>query len=654
MRAQQERAKTEPMLVDDFENAVEGMTSRLGTKWDFFTDKSRGGTSTVQGTIAQDGAEKSKKSFQLSGRVTTDFQYGYAGASLSLNPERKDKDLTGYSAIRFYARGDGGRYRVELWSSAIKGGDHYGKDFIATRDWMLVEIPFSQLSQIGFGMAAPWTGTDVHSLGFMTASQPREKYLLQIDEIMFVNRGVVDTEPPRAGKLVIEPTIYISWDNQQCHAELGRFWVPENRSGKSSRLVQLSFVRLPSTATKPEPPIVYLVGGPGASGIFLGQHPIFLRLREIADVILLDQRGAGSSTPNLGCPAYKPPVDLLESADKAQQIIGSAIRECANHLRAQGIDLSAYNSNASADDIEELRRALGLDKLSLLGVSYGVELALTVIRRHGDRLHRVVLDGTRGPDNALNTLPSTVDWQLKRISHRAGSDPVARQLVPNLESSIRQLLDEIDRKQVPVTVTDRQTGRKVEIRVGKFALQAVIRSLLGNGSRLPAMVYTINRGDYSLLTRQVEQINNEIRLSGMALAVDCASSASTHRMERFKQEAERAMLLNVNLDDTNPEFCKHLGNPDLGWDFRSRVWSTLPTLFLSGSEDSATPPFYAEEVRWGFPNSVHLVIENAGHVTHTQPVVHSTVIDFFKGLDVRGRVLSVESPRFLTVEEAKR
>jgi hypothetical protein len=85
VRAQQDRASSKPLLIDDFENTGEGLSSRLGTKWNLFTDQPRGGTSTIQGTIAQDGAENTKKSFQLSGTVTTDFQYGYAGASLSLN-----------------------------------------------------------------------------------------------------------------------------------------------------------------------------------------------------------------------------------------------------------------------------------------------------------------------------------------------------------------------------------------------------------------------------------------------------------------------------------------------------------------------------------------------------------------------------------------
>ena len=58
---------------------------------------------------------------------------------------------------------------------------------------------------------------------------------------------------------------------------------------------------------------------------------------------------------------------------------------------------------------------------------------------------------------------------------------------------------------------------------------------------------------------------------------------------------------------------QELGGALLGEDFRSPVETDVPTLFLSGTLDSNTPPFQAEEVRKRFANSWHIVIENAGH-----------------------------------------
>jgi pimeloyl-ACP methyl ester carboxylesterase len=85
----------------------------------------------------------------------------------------------------------------------------------------------------------------------------------------------------------------------------------------------------------------------------------------------------------------------------------------------------------------------------------------------------------------------------------------------------------------------------------------------------------------------------------------------------------------------------------------TRLWSTIPALFVSGTLDTNTPPFQAEEVRWGFPNSVHLIVENGGHETLPSADVQTVIVDFFKGHDVKARTVSFERPKFLTVEEAK-
>src|SRR5687767_5748663 len=96
-----------------------------------------------------------------------------------------------------------------------------------------------------------------------------------------------------AGRIVIEPYTYRTYDGREHPAELGKLSVRESRTGKSGRLIQLSFVRLRSTAAQPSFPIIFLAGGPGIPGIGLGQVPVYFnlfeRLREVSDVILLDQ-----------------------------------------------------------------------------------------------------------------------------------------------------------------------------------------------------------------------------------------------------------------------------------------------------------------------------------------------------------------------------
>ncbi|MGH9960399.1 MAG: hypothetical protein ACREBC_25295, partial [Pyrinomonadaceae bacterium] len=121
----------------------------------------------------------------------------------------------------------------------------------------------------------------------------------------------------KSGDVKIKPYVFEHGQNQKTDAELGILLVPENRSDPDSNLIELAFVRFKSTAKNPGPPIVYLAGGPGGSGIGAARgsrFPLFMAMREVADVIAFDQRGTGMSKPNPTClQRIDLPLDALPS-----------------------------------------------------------------------------------------------------------------------------------------------------------------------------------------------------------------------------------------------------------------------------------------------------------------------------------------------------
>jgi len=125
--------------------------------------------------------------------------------------------------------------------------------------------------------------------------------LLLITFLLFI---VPSAAQQKAGTLKLKPYTFENDKKEKVESEFGTLFVPENRSNPQSNLIELAFVRFKSTAQNPGPPIVYLAGGPGGSGIGAAtgsRFPLFMALREIADVIAFDQRGTGYSKPNLGC-----------------------------------------------------------------------------------------------------------------------------------------------------------------------------------------------------------------------------------------------------------------------------------------------------------------------------------------------------------------
>jgi pimeloyl-ACP methyl ester carboxylesterase len=428
-------------------------------------------------------------------------------------------------------------------------------------------------------------------------------------------------------------------------AGLEKLTVLEDRAKPEGRKIELAYLRLKSTAARPGAPIVYLDGGPGGSGVGLYRidtyRQLFDELRSVADVILLSQRGTGVSTPRLTCRDASPvPADLFRSAARMAEVLEPRATRCAAELRARGIDLSAYHTNASADDLDDLRRALGAPTISLFGFSYGTHLALAAARRHPGSIDRLILAGTEGPDHSQK-YPHTFDLQLARLAALEGQG--------DLVTVTHAVMAQLEKAPVTVVATNSSTKQSATLTIGKEGFQYLLRRDIGDTNDTRFVIETIRnaaRGDYAMLTRIAGRRYAEF-LGGMALmgtAVDCASGTSPERMARITRELPGS-LLGAMTNFPFPEVCDVLELPALPDAFRAPVVSTLPALFISGALDSNTPPYQAEEVRWGFPNSVHVIVENAGHES-TLPLADTRrlMVDFLKGVDVAGRRIVAPSP----------
>lgn len=160
-------------------------------------------------------------------------------------------------------------------------------------------------------------------------------------------------------------------------------------------------------------------GGPGGETLaildvfFADAFLPFLRDR---DLVIFDQRGVGLSEPSLVCPEIRQLSRELLDDDLSAATLGlelEAWRRCRDRLLAEGVDLSAYNSAASAADVVALRTALGYESWNLLGVANGSRLELTVMRDDPDGVRAVVLDSAYPPHRStVKELPANFDRAL--------------------------------------------------------------------------------------------------------------------------------------------------------------------------------------------------------------------------------------------------
>lgn len=444
----------------------------------------------------------------------------------------------------------------------------------------------------------------------------------------------------KAGDLKIEPFVFENSKKEKIDAEFGRLLVPENRrnSHSSRRLIELAFVRFKSTNPAPGSPIVYLAGGPGGSGIASARgarFPVFMAMREIGDVILLEQRGVGQSKPNLICrETYDLPLETAPTRQEVVRLVEERSRSCAEYFKNQSIDLTGYNTNENADDIEDLRKAIGAQKISLWGTSYGTTLALATIKRHEAHIDRAILAGVEGLDSLLKS-PTEVERHLADIDRLVRADPNLNKQIPDFLALVRAVLERLDKEPATVQATDPQTKQKVKVIINKYAMQLLTAAAIGTDSivAFPRLYYAASKNDFSEIAPQWLNLSKMSIGSAMAYMTDCASGASAKRQSQIRREAAGTLLENA-ADIVFPEVCAAWGSPDLGKSFRASVKSKVPVLFVSGTLDGRTPPRGAEEVLKGFPNGKHLVIEGAWHgdpLFVSSPKIKDMMLEFMRG-----------------------
>lgn len=96
--------------------------------------------------------------------------YSWAQLQVFLTPGKSPRDLRGFKSIRFWVKGDGGRYGVALVKSSVTDYDHFKQEFFAPPSWTQVALPISGFAQAGWGKKLPAVFDDVTQIQFSPAA----------------------------------------------------------------------------------------------------------------------------------------------------------------------------------------------------------------------------------------------------------------------------------------------------------------------------------------------------------------------------------------------------------------------------------------------------------------------------------------------------
>lgn len=470
--------------------------------------------------------------------------------------------------------------------------------------------------------------------------------------------AVAPAEPPSAPVasaapapvLTVEPYIFTGPNGVKVEVEKGTFEVLENRRDPKSRKIKIGFVRFKSTSPNPGDPIVHLAGGPGGTGVGTAQgprFPLFMALREQADVIAYDQRGTGLSTPTPFCRA-DPAFAGTVTREAIVSFYRAGLTRCFEWWEAQGIDIDAYNTLENAHDLEDLRRALGAEKLNLWGISYGSHLGLTFIKYHGASVNKAVLSGIEGLDQTVKR-PALTDKMFVHVQQLIDADPQAKAVYGDLAVMMRRAVAKLNAQPATVSVTPRGGSAPVTVTFDGWALQMLGSQSIADPSaiaNLPLAVLAADRGMYEPVAQGLLSLTQQLAgFRGMPDAMDLVSGISPARLALVTKEAETS-LLGDTLNFPMPHILGIRPQIDLGESFRAPFSSNVPALFISGTLDGRTYPDEAVEEVKGFANRRHLIVENGGHnIYEADQRIQDAVVAFFRGGPTSDRIV-FDPPKF--------
>ena len=394
----------------------------------------------------------------------------------------------------------------------------------------------------------------------------------------------------------------------------GTLQVPEDRSNPGGRQVGLHVAVIPAVAAVPRPdPLFAIAGGPGdASTQFFAWLPgMYAGVHATRDIVLVDQRGTGASNP-LVLPPQPDTTGL--SAPEAEARLAAWLNDALASLEA---DPRFYTSSVAADDLDDVRAALGYDRVDLYGTSYGGTLAQYYLRQHADRVRVAVLDGATPLDvPALERIAPNSQQALDLLFSRCAEDPACHAAFPDLASEWSKLVAQLTTG-LRTNVVDPQTGEHAVVDL--LGVGPSIHNALLTGTaaaQVPLALHLAAENKFELASQLVPPA--AIGVSPLVMANEILCSEAWARFDPV--EATRAgagsyaLPMQLARATAQAAVCRALPAGIVAADDASPVRTTAPVLWLTGDGDPQDPPANLAAVPSQQPNARVVVMPAQEHV----------------------------------------
>ena len=386
--------------------------------------------------------------------------------------------------------------------------------------------------------------------------------------------------------------------------ECGYLVVPEDRTKPDGAQVRLHVAIFRSRSETPEPdPLIYLTGGGG--GNELDNTISYLddgndAILDHRDFIMYNQRGAKYGKPYLQCKGYAEfmaqlvPKNLPREEAAAEKI--QFLLDCRDSLVERGIDLNTYNTAVNADDLNDLRIALGYDQVNIYGTSYGTRLALEILRRHGQHIRSAIIDSVYPPSVYFFSDYWANCWAtFEHIFDACAADADCRSRYPGIQESLYQVLDDLHAN--PRTMQYGGAGTEITFAYddAAFVDAMYLFPYIAQPGMVPFVIQRASQGDFSpiesLIPWSMEVVPSDTIADGVQNSILCREETPFDSYERLVELGEQMppQIARGSVSSFTYDLCAEWGVAPADAAEKEPVVSDVPTLILTGEYDPITP-----------------------------------------------------------------
>ncbi|MEL7119701.1 MAG: alpha/beta hydrolase [Bacteroidota bacterium] len=432
------------------------------------------------------------------------------------------------------------------------------------------------------------------------------------------------SKAPEAGTIFLYPERIPLENGGIFNAERGMMFVPLNRSNPNSDVIAVEVYRFKASdkADPNTPPIFFLHGGPSFSGLerslenrgtFEERWQPFL---DVSDLVIVSQRGIGPSKPTTLIETTTPPQSLDQTYNEPKDIADfqEVLKLERKAWEDLGLDLSGFTVLEAAADVDDVRQALGYDKITLWGGSFGSHWGMVIMRNYPETVERAVLRGMEGPDHTYDH-PGHIWNVYKRIAEEAEAMPEFAGMIPEggLINALETVIRKVEEKPFSITVKNEETGESQDILFDGTSIRWLSRGFSGGLKSWPADVITLHKGNYEaaaeIMAKYFVNDGRSFRTASFWM-LDCGSGITLARLEEYN--ADPALDIMGGMSWSYKNGCP-VWDSDLGDDFRQNFETNIPTVIVHGTWDTSTPYENALELVPFFKNSKFIPVIRGPH-----------------------------------------